>query len=237
MHDDQHRAEARADCGELGIGEARDVVHDRRPERQRPLGDLGAARVDRHERAARHRGSHGALDALDLLPRRDGLGARAGRLAPDIDDVGSFSHELDHAIGDRSSVRVAAAVVERVGRRVEDAHERSTPLSTGLLDSERDGSHMFALASEAASGKHEVADFPRISSHSRWGARGTFREGLEHSDDEAASDPIGEPRRDFTLDTRGLVVAQRARDFAGVAQTHTSSQGVEQRKGARRSRQ
>src|SRR5688572_28072769 len=62
-------------------------------------------------------------------------------------------------------------------------------------------------------------------------ARLSFREGLARSDDEAASDPIGEPRRDFTLDTRSLVVAERARDFAGVAQTHTSSQGVEERKG------
>jgi hypothetical protein len=67
-------------------------------------------------------------------------------------------NELDHAIR-RSTERSSSGRRRRTSRgRVEDAHERSTPLSTGLLDSERDGSHRFALASEVASGKHEVAD-------------------------------------------------------------------------------
>ena len=59
------------------------------------------------------------------------LGARAGRLAADVDDRGALGRQ-PAALRERGlGVEVAAAVGERVGRDVEDADERAPRIALG----------------------------------------------------------------------------------------------------------
>jgi hypothetical protein len=58
-----------------------------------------------------------------LLGRVDALRAGPGRLAADVEDVGARRAQRE-AVRDRGlGVEVAAAVAERVGRDVDDAHD------------------------------------------------------------------------------------------------------------------
>ena len=53
---------------------------------------------------------------------RDGIRARAGGFAPDIDDVRALRHELTGVRDRRGRVEEAAAVRKRIGRDVHDTH-------------------------------------------------------------------------------------------------------------------
>ena len=65
----------------------------------------------------------GGDDAVQLLCFRHRR-ARAGLDAADVEDVGAFGDELFGPAKEGVEVEVAARVEERVGRAVEDAHDK-----------------------------------------------------------------------------------------------------------------
>src|SRR5690606_9338120 len=113
---------------------ARDVVHDRGARLDRALCDLRAVRVDRQDGSvAREALDHGD-DARQLLLGSDGLGSRTRRLAADVEDRGAQVGEVARVRDRRLGAEVLAAVAERVGRRVDNAHDldhASRPFTCG----------------------------------------------------------------------------------------------------------
>jgi hypothetical protein len=110
------------DAQVLGITEAGDVVADDRAGRARGVEHRRAPGVDRHWRVeARDQGVDRRHDALELLGLAD-LGTGSGPHTTDIEEVDAIADVLLGAPEKRVEVPGRAAVVERVGRAVEDAH-------------------------------------------------------------------------------------------------------------------
>src|SRR5690606_29228556 len=108
--------------------------------------DVVAVCGPRLARPARHRCTHGVdgdrdagLDErlddrdgpLELLDRWDPAGSRPGRLATDVDDVGTLGEEVASMGGGILRIEPESAVAERVGRDVENAHDEG-PGHVGL---------------------------------------------------------------------------------------------------------
>ena len=125
VHDHERRAGARADVGERRVAQARDVVDHARARRDRRLRDLRLVGVDRDEHVVL---GDDPLDqrhhALDLLGGGDGRAHADRRLAADVDDRRARRHVRGGAGGARLEVGQLAGVGERVGRRVDDAHQQ-----------------------------------------------------------------------------------------------------------------
>ena len=60
----------------------------------------------------------------DLRPGGDGARPRPSRLAPDVDDIGSFGQELVDARARGPRLEIPPSITERVWRHVADAHQR-----------------------------------------------------------------------------------------------------------------
>ena len=125
VHDHERCAGAGADVGERRVAQARDVVDHARPRRDRRLRDLRLVGVDRDQHVVL---GDDPLDhrhhALDLQRGGDGRAQAGGRLAADVDDRRARRHVRGGAGGPRGEVGQLAAVGERVGRRVDDAHQQ-----------------------------------------------------------------------------------------------------------------
>ena len=105
--------------------EGGDVVDVARAGVERGLGDGALGGVDRDSvrRAVGDERLDDGEHARELVLGVHGLGARAGRLAADVEQVGALAREPP-ALGDgRVGVEERAAVRERVGRHVDDAHQ------------------------------------------------------------------------------------------------------------------
>ena len=126
-----HRARLAAHVGEAAVrarvghhpgqfrGEAerRDVVDERRPRRERRLGDLALGRVDRDPVAGAGEPLDDRNRARQLVRDRDRLGAGTGGRPAHVEDVGALSGEALAVLDRRVGVEEEAAVRERVGRR------------------------------------------------------------------------------------------------------------------------
>ena len=100
----------------------RDVVDQVAPASQGRLGHRRLHRVDRDPDVARQRLDHRDHPGqLDLFGH--GLGPRAGRLTPDVDDVGPLGHHVEPVGHGGLGGQVAPPVGERVRRHVENAHD------------------------------------------------------------------------------------------------------------------
>ena len=102
------------------------IVDDGRPGRDRGPGNLGATGVDGDAGAKAVEGGdrldHGDHTGQLLVDRHRGS-ARSGRLAPHVDEGRSLVHKAAR-LGHRGvEIDIAAAVAERVGRDVQDAHD------------------------------------------------------------------------------------------------------------------
>jgi hypothetical protein len=112
--------------GHLGIApQGGDVVHEARPRLQRGTGDHCLRGVDRDLGVGLQRGK--PLDdgqhAPELLLLAHRLGAGAGGLAPDVDDVRALRHELHTVLDGGVSIKEQPSVGERVGGHVDDPHD------------------------------------------------------------------------------------------------------------------
>ena len=125
MHGDVPDAGVGDDPEDVRVGQAaRDVVDDPGARLDRGGGDLGAHRVDADHRAVGRQGADDRYDARQLLGDQRPGGARSGRLAADVEDVGAVREQLP-AVRDRRLDRVVpAAVAERVGGDVDDPHDQ-----------------------------------------------------------------------------------------------------------------
>ena len=113
------------DAGEIGVpAESGDVVHHHGAQLERAPGHVGLRRVDRerHADAGRPYALEHREDAAKLLVDRYPQRARPGRLPPDVDDPDAFPAHLPHPLHGEGGIEVQAAVGERVGRHVHDAH-------------------------------------------------------------------------------------------------------------------
>jgi hypothetical protein len=123
-----HEAHVAARAGDRAghcrvAAERRDVVDDRRAGLQRRRGHSGLGGVDREPRRAAGEPLEDRHDAPQLLGLADRLGAGAGGLAADVENVGSLGRQPP-AVGDGGlRIRPRAAIGERVGRDVHDAHD------------------------------------------------------------------------------------------------------------------
>src|SRR5207237_450060 len=83
--------------------------------------------IDGEERGLRGSGGGEAFDdgedAGEFVGGGDGNGAGTGRFAADVDDFSALGDELVGVVESSVEFGVAAAVVEGVGRDVEDAHD------------------------------------------------------------------------------------------------------------------
>ncbi len=125
VHEDGPRAGAGHDAGHGRVeAEGADVVDDVGPGVEGGPGHGGLGRVDGDEGPAlAAQAGDDRDDAGGLLGLGHGPGAGAGALAPDVDDVGAFGDERQ-AVGDGpGGIGVPAAVRERIGGDVDDAHE------------------------------------------------------------------------------------------------------------------
>ena len=109
----------------LRIDSARDVVHDRGSGVQCRGRHVGLPGVDRDgdgrmllDEPLDHR-----PNAAQLLLRRDGLGARAGRLAADVQDVRTVVDHLGRMRHRGGPIEEPSAVGERVRGDVQDPHD------------------------------------------------------------------------------------------------------------------
>ena len=124
-----HEADVAAGGGDEGrhprvVTQRGDVVDVRRAGLERRGRHRGLHRVDRDLRGAvgGERGDDGH-HAGELLLDRDRAGAGARRLAADVEDGRALGDELAPVRDRRVAVEPLAAVGERVGRHVEDAHD------------------------------------------------------------------------------------------------------------------
>ena len=119
---DDGRVVRRGDREVVGIGEARDVVADHRAGVARGVEHRRAPGVDRdrHVEALVQRRDRGH-DPVELLGLAD-LGPGPGLHAADVEQVGAVGDQLLGPAQERVEAPGRAAVVERVGRAVEDAH-------------------------------------------------------------------------------------------------------------------
>ncbi len=143
VHAHVRDAGAGDDLGHRRVGEAAgDVVDDPGAGLDGALGDDGARRVDADDRAlGRERGDHGE-HARELGLDRHAARAGARRLAAHVEDVRALAQELT-PVRDRG-VRLVplAAVRERVGRDVDDAHdERATHVRELLEPGDHEAVH------------------------------------------------------------------------------------------------
>ena len=124
-----HEADGAACLGDdvrhVGVAaQGRDVIDDRR------AGGQGAARhfrlrrvhADRHADALGQGLDHGH-HAAQLLVRLDRVRARPRGLAADVDDGRALAHERQGLLEGGVGGEEAAAVRERIGRDVDDAHD------------------------------------------------------------------------------------------------------------------
>ncbi len=108
----------------VGVGHAADVVAHHRTLGIGGAGDRGAPGVDRDgcvealAEAGHHR--HHAIELFGLVDLRSWTRLHSA----DVEDVSSFGHELLGAGVERAQLEGSAAVVERVGRAVEDPHDK-----------------------------------------------------------------------------------------------------------------
>ena len=126
MHDDEPCAGVGDQGGHLGVQQPADVVDDGGSGREDGLDHGRAVGVDRdhHVGIGRVEGGDHRHDAGDLLV--DGHLGDAGdaRLATDVDHDGALGDLLERQRHPLVGRAVLAAVGERVGRGVHDAHER-----------------------------------------------------------------------------------------------------------------
>src|SRR5215472_1371821 len=126
VHDRVRHASLRDQPGQPRVGPAAaDVVDHPRPGLEGELRHAGPHRVhaDRKPGAGELRDDR--ADPAQFLRLVDPLGPRAGRLAPDVYDVGSLGGEPE-AMGHRGSgLEPRAAVGERVRGDVDDAHDQA----------------------------------------------------------------------------------------------------------------
>ena len=129
MGDDERGAYLGARLGHGRVAQPARVVHHRRAGAERRARDLGLPGVHRHERTL----GGEPLDERDYPPRflvgSDRRQVAHARLAAHVHDRGAGRGYLPGAGEPRLGARVAAAVVEGLGRRVHDAHQRR---ATGL---------------------------------------------------------------------------------------------------------
>ena len=105
-----------------GVGEAGVVVHEIGPRPQRGIGHRGTVGVDRDRHIQlRPQPEDDGLDPRDLLVLGKHL-AGLRRHPTDIDDPRTGPGQLDPAGHRRVGRRRQPPVIERVGRRVDDAH-------------------------------------------------------------------------------------------------------------------
>ena len=133
VHDDDARAGLGDHTGHAGVAlQAPDVVDDAGAEPRRLAGHLGLARVHgdgRVEFGCERRDHRG--DPPQLLPGVDRRMTGPRRLAADVDDRRALRRQ-GFRVGDRGGrVGVQAAVRERIGRDVDDAHQRRRPAEAG----------------------------------------------------------------------------------------------------------
>ena len=84
-------------------------------------------------------GANHRQDARELFVGAHRLGARPRRLAADIDQIGAVGLHADAFIGGRRRIEARAALGERIGGDVQDAHdEASGPESKRAAGWERD---------------------------------------------------------------------------------------------------
>lgn len=102
----------------------------------------GEAGVDRDDglREGLADEAYGMDEALRLDVGAQQGGAGASRDHADVDDVGALVEELTGASQQLVVVEIAAAVIERVGRDVEDAHDgRTVELHQALAEAQHEG--------------------------------------------------------------------------------------------------
>ena len=112
--------------GHGGVGEAAaDVVDEHGAGGEGGVRDLGAGGVDADGEPGVGERLDDGQDAAQLLLQRRPAGAGAGRLAADVEDVGTVRGEREPA-GDRvAGLEPPPAVAERVGGDVDDAHDEA----------------------------------------------------------------------------------------------------------------
>lgn len=126
MHDDEGGARGGDDRDHRGVGEAAADVVDQDGARGEGLfGDGGAHGVDGDGDAFGGEAAHHGDDAFEFLGLVHAGGARAGRLAADVHQVGALGDQVEAALDGRRGVEEAAAVGEGVRGDVHDSHDRA----------------------------------------------------------------------------------------------------------------
>ena len=105
------------------------VVHQGGPGLDRGFGHGGVAGVDRYP-DVRGEGLDHRQHPAQLLGHVDGVGAGAGRLTADVDDVGTLGHQVEPVGHRRLGIEPAATVGERIRGDVEDAHDQGSHEAT-----------------------------------------------------------------------------------------------------------
>jgi hypothetical protein len=95
--------------------------------------------IDRDRWAGRCNCFDDRHDASDFIIRRHGRVSRSGRLAADIDDVGSLSCHRVRMSHSRLAQVEETAIGEAVGRDIEDAHNQRPPPEVGQYGNRRWG--------------------------------------------------------------------------------------------------
>ena len=136
VHEDESGAGGGDERGHVRIGEGGDVVDDRRAEVERGARDGGVAGVDGEDRGGKGRaqGAQDGEETAQLLVRRDGGEAGAGRFGADVEAVGAVGEQARGAGDGGLGGGVEAAVGEGVRRRVEDAEQRGAALGGGARE-------------------------------------------------------------------------------------------------------
>ena len=123
--DERHAAPRRPPRPSSGSASpAAHVVDDGRPGRER-LGRpprRASCRPTRRRPAAASAATTGSTRRSSSATRR-ALGTGPGRLAADVEDVGALGDQLAAVLDRRRRLEPLAAVAERVGRDVDDAHD------------------------------------------------------------------------------------------------------------------
>jgi hypothetical protein len=107
-------------------GETAGIVDDFGAEFEGAFGGLGLVGIDGNRDAELlAQPLENGNNAAEFFFRGDGLSAGFGGLAADVDDIGALLFHLHGAGESEIGVKVFAAVRERIGRDVEDAHDES----------------------------------------------------------------------------------------------------------------
>ncbi len=94
----------------LIVAQGGDIVHDPRTGLERGPRDRSAARIDREGEPVPGQALDHGQDAPQLILWRGRLRARPGRLATDIDDVGTFCDEAQAIVDGPRGVEAFTAV-------------------------------------------------------------------------------------------------------------------------------